>query len=41
MKRFLGDGTDYCLGWKNDLLGFLEVLVINEENIRFVQENSS
>ena len=41
MKRFLGGGTGYCLNWKHDLPGFLEVLVLNEENIHLAQEDSS
>ena len=41
MKRFLGNGTDYCLDWRHDLRGFLEVLVLNEENIRLTQGDSN
>ncbi len=34
MKRYHKPGCDYCLDWKHDLPEFLEVLVLNEENIR-------
>lgn len=33
MKRFV-TGTDYCLNWKHNMSGLLEVIVLNEENIR-------
>ena len=34
MKRYGEGGLDYCLDWKHDVPGFLEVLMLNEENIR-------
>lgn len=34
MKRYTMPGSDYCLNWKHDLPGFLEVLLLNEQNIR-------
>lgn len=37
MKRYDKPGSDYCLNWKHDLSGFLEVLILNEENIRLIK----
>ena len=38
MKRHEGRGSDYCLDWKHNIPGFLEVLILNEENISRVNE---
>lgn len=37
MKRYGSQVSDYCLDWKHDIPGFLEVLLLNEENIRLSQ----
>lgn len=40
MKRYSKQVSDYCLDWKHDLPGFLEVLILNEKNIKLVESNA-
>ncbi len=40
MKRYAKPQSDYCLDWKHDLPGFLEVLILNEENIKLAKSNT-
>lgn len=34
MRRYSQPSSDYCLDWKHDISSFLEVLVLNENNIQ-------
>lgn len=38
LRRIQKDGDQYCLGWKRDIPTFLEVLLLNQENLSSTDE---